>query len=86
MELENRNLFIQESIEAALNTQQAILPYKEKLDELLKDYCIIYPPKDVVSGYFYWLNKIGEKIILVVADCTGYGVRGVSMTLIGIVH
>lgn len=83
LELENRNRFIQKSIGAALNIQQAILPYKEKLDELLKDYFIIYRPKDVVSGDFYWLNKIGEKIILVVADCTGHSVQGAFMTLIG---
>lgn len=83
MELESRNRFIQKSIGAALNIQQAILPYKAKLDELLKDYFIIYRPKDVVSGDFYWLNKIGEKIVLVVADCTGHSVQGAFMTLIG---
>lgn len=82
-ELETRNLFIQKSIGAALSIQQAILPYQKKLDELLKDYFIIYRPKDVVSGDFYWLNQVKEKTILVVADCTGHGVQGAFMTLIG---
>jgi serine phosphatase RsbU (regulator of sigma subunit) len=82
-ELETRNLFIQKSINAALNIQQAILPYQKKLDELLKDYFILYRPKDVVSGDFYWLNQVKNKTILVVADCTGHGVQGAFMTLIG---
>jgi serine phosphatase RsbU (regulator of sigma subunit)/tetratricopeptide (TPR) repeat protein len=82
-ELETRNRFINKSMNAALSIQQAILPYKQKLDNLLNDYFIIYRPKDVVSGDFYWLNKINDKIILVVADCTGHGVQGAFMTLIG---
>lgn len=74
---------IQSSIKAALSIQQAILPYKDKLDTLLKDYFVIYKPKDVVSGDFYWLNKIENKTILACVDCTGHGVPGAFMSLIG---
>lgn len=71
------------SINAAKQIQKAILPYESKLQNLLKDYFIINRPKDVVSGDFYWLNEVDGKTILIVADCTGHGVQGAFMTLIG---
>lgn len=83
IELEQRDRFIQKSIQSAVTIQEAILPYQQKLDDLLKNYFIIYRPKDKVSGDFYWLNKIENKIILIVADCTGHGVPGAFMTMIG---
>ncbi|OJJ16076.1 hypothetical protein BKI52_35495 [marine bacterium AO1-C] len=83
IELEQRDKFIQKSIQSAVTIQEAILPYRQKLDELLKDYFIIYRPKDKVSGDFYWLNKIENKTILIAADCTGHGVPGAFMTMIG---
>ncbi len=83
IELEQRDKFIQKSIQSAVTIQEAILPYKQKLEELLKDYFIIYRPKDKVSGDFYWLNKIENKTILIAADCTGHGVPGAFMTMIG---
>lgn len=82
--LDRKNFQIESSIRAAEAIQQAILPYKEKLDSLLKDYFVINLPKDVVSGDFYWLNEIDGKIVLIVADCTGHGVPGAFMTLIGV--
>lgn len=82
-DLEARSLQISKSIKAANIIQRAILPHKEKLDELLKNYFIIYRPKDVVSGDFYWLNKIQNTTIFIAADCTGHGVPGAFMTLIG---
>jgi ligand-binding sensor domain-containing protein/serine phosphatase RsbU (regulator of sigma subunit) len=81
--LERQSRQIQMSINAALTIQKAILPYQKKLDTLLKDYFVLYRPKDVVSGDFYWLNEIDGKTIFVVADCTGHGVPGAFMTLIG---
>ncbi len=78
-----RETQVRKSIEAALSIQQVILPYQEEMDKLLKDYFVMYRPKDVVSGDFYWLNQIGAQTILVVADCTGHGVQGAFMTLIG---
>lgn len=81
--LRGQNTKIQDSIRSAELIQKAILPYQSKLDDLLADYFIINRPKDVVSGDFYWLNKLGDETILVVADCTGHGVPGAFMTLIG---
>jgi ligand-binding sensor domain-containing protein/serine phosphatase RsbU (regulator of sigma subunit)/GAF domain-containing protein len=82
-QIQAKNRQIHSSIKVAQNIQQAILPYRTKMDELLKDYFIIYKPKDGVSGDFYWLNQIQNKTMLVVADCTGHGVPGAFMTLIG---
>ncbi|TAE10240.1 MAG: hypothetical protein EAZ95_15065 [Bacteroidetes bacterium] len=81
--LKERDKQISSSIIAAKTIQTAILPYPNKLTHLLKDYFIVYRPKDVVSGDFYWLNEVEGKTILAVADCTGHGVPGAFMTLIG---
>ncbi len=81
--LERQSRQIKLSISAALTIQQAILPYEAKMETLLRQYFVLYRPKDVVSGDFYWLNEIDGRIIFVVADCTGHGVPGAFMTLIG---
>jgi serine phosphatase RsbU (regulator of sigma subunit) len=82
-ELAERNRLVNSSLNAAKTIQNAILPYQEKLDKLLNNYFVIYQPKDMVSGDFFWLNKVGDITILIVADCTGHGVPGAFMTLIG---
>ncbi|OJJ17098.1 hypothetical protein BKI52_30770 [marine bacterium AO1-C] len=74
---------IQSSIRAARTIQQAMLPFEQDLQSLLQDYFVIYRPKDIVSGDFYWLKQVGDDIIIVVADCTGHGVPGAFMSLIG---
>lgn len=71
------------SINSAKTIQEAILPDEDIFQELVGEYFIINRPKDVVSGDFYWLAKIEGKLILVAADCTGHGVPGAFMTLIG---
>lgn len=81
--LSEQNRQMNSSLNAAQTIQKAILPYQEKLDNLLKDYFVIYQPKDLVSGDFFWLNKIENYTILITADCTGHGVPGAFMTLIG---
>lgn len=81
-ELSRKNLMINQSINSAQLIQAAILPYESKLNHLLKDYFIIFRPKDIVSGDFYWLNKIENKTVLIAADCTGHGVPGAFMSLI----
>lgn len=75
---------IQNNIRSALTIQQAALPSDKSLGEALGEYFVLYRPKDVVSGDFYWLNQVGNKIILAVVDCTGHGVSGAFMSLIGI--
>jgi serine phosphatase RsbU (regulator of sigma subunit)/tetratricopeptide (TPR) repeat protein len=82
-DLQEREKQISSSISAAKTIQTAILPYPAKLNQLLREYFIIYRPKDVVSGDFYWLNEVDGRTIFIVADCTGHGVPGAFMTLIG---
>ena len=74
---------IGKSFLAAKLIQNAILPEQTIFKENFSDHFIIYRPKDVVSGDFYWVHKVGEQLILVIADCTGHGVPGAFMTLIG---
>ncbi len=82
-EVEDFNKQLQSSVQAAFTIQQAIFPYEKKLDKLLKNYFIFSRPRDVVSGDFYWLNEINGKTLLIVGDCTGHGIPGAFMTLIG---
>ena len=79
----HHNKLISQSIRAAQNIQQAILPNQRKLDYLLKNHFIVYRPKDVVSGDFYWLNEIDGYTYLATVDCTGHGVPGALMGMIG---
>ncbi|MCU0444565.1 MAG: SpoIIE family protein phosphatase [Microscillaceae bacterium] len=81
--LAERDRIVSSSLNAAKTIQHAILPYQDKLNHLLRDYFILYQPKDVVSGDFFWLNQVDNQNILIVADCTGHGVPGAFMTLIG---
>lgn len=82
-QLQNRNKQLKNNIRAALTIQQAILPTPQLLRELLPEHFIIYLPKDIVSGDFYWVNQIEDKTIAIFADCTGHGVQGAFMSLIG---
>ena len=65
--------------------QNAILPSDRYINEVLSQYFIVNIPKNIVSGDFYWLEKINNKIIITVADCTGHGVSGALMHMMGIV-
>ena len=83
-ELSQYKMRIGQSFNAAKLIQKAVLPTRRIMNEYFKDYFIIYTPKDIVSGDFYWAYQNNEKqLILVVADCTGHGVPGAFMTLIG---
>lgn len=78
-----KNAQINQSIHAAETIQQAILPSNNAFKEYFKDYFLIFKPKDIVSGDFYWLSKQNNTLWLAVADCTGHGVPGAFMTLLG---
>lgn len=71
------------SINYAESIQKAMLSYGQKFEDFFTDYFIINRPRDIVSGDFYWLSEVENKIILVVADCTGHGVQAGFTTLIG---
>ncbi len=82
-ELEEKNRNITSSIEYAKTIQMALLPEKEHLKAHLPEHFILYKPRDIVSGDFYWFHEEQGKIIFVVADCTGHGVPGAFMSAIG---
>lgn len=82
-EITEKNLQITDSIDYAKTIQEAILPDAEKLRSCFDQYFILYKPKAIVSGDFYWITKKEEKIICAVADCTGHGVPGAFMSLLG---
>lgn len=74
---------INASLRYAKRIQESILPSTYTLNYLFKNHFVFYRPKDVVSGDFYWTYQKGGKIILALADCTGHGVPGAFMSLIG---
>lgn len=82
-EIELINKDITESLRYAKRIQRTILPSKKDMDEVLEDYFVLYKPKDIVSGDFYWFAKTVNKAFLAVVDCTGHGVPGAFMSLIG---
>ncbi|OJJ23335.1 hypothetical protein BKI52_02960 [marine bacterium AO1-C] len=72
-----------QSIRAARSIQRAILPFEDRLRNIFDDFFILYRPKDVVSGDFYWVNEIDGKKLIAAVDCTGHGVPGAFMSMIG---
>lgn len=75
---------ITDSILYAKRIQNAILPPEKMLKDLLQDYFIYYKPRDIVSGDFYWLTQKENVLIMAAADCTGHGVPGAFMSMLGI--
>jgi len=75
---------IEDSINYAQRIQKAILPLKDEMKKHLLDSFIMFWPKDVVSGDFYWFYQRGNESIIVCADCTGHGVPGAFMSMIGV--
>lgn len=82
-EIHRKNLEITDSIDYAKTIQEAVLPTPDKLNAFLPAHFIFYKPKDIVSGDFYWIGKKDNKVICAVADCTGHGVPGAFMSLLG---
>ncbi len=83
-EIEMQNLEITDSINYAKRIQSSILPDKSKLKESFREAFILFHPRDIVSGDFYWFDKVDEeKFIVVCADSTGHGVPGAFMSMIG---
>jgi serine phosphatase RsbU (regulator of sigma subunit) len=83
--IEQKNSDITKSIEYALRIQQAILPTLDEIIAAFPESFVLYKPKDIVSGDFYWMTKAaGNRIFIAVADCTGHGVPGGFMSMIGI--
>ncbi len=82
-EIEHKNQEITDSINYAKRIQQAILPPIPDIKKVWKDLFVFFQPKDIVSGDFYWFNKINNNEMLIAcADCTGHGVPGGFMSMI----
>ncbi|TAH22210.1 MAG: hypothetical protein EAZ08_01775 [Cytophagales bacterium] len=83
LELNRQNTKVKDSIRYAQRIQNAILPHESILDSAFDENFIIFKPKDVVSGDFYWYLEIENKKFIAVVDCTGHGVPGAFMSMIG---
>ena len=80
----NQNEAITSSINYAQRIQSAVLPPEEYFHEILNDVFILFRPRDIVSGDFYWIKQVNQYVILAAADCTGHGVPGAFMSMLGI--
>lgn len=72
------------SIRYARRIQGAVLPSAEQMGELLGEHFVLFRPKDIVSGDFYWATRVKEFLVFCVADCTGHGVPGAFMSMLGV--
>lgn len=83
LEIQNKNKKITESINYAKRIQNAILPNNKVITRALTDSFTLYKPRDVVSGDFPWYMQIKDDIFIAAVDCTGHGVPGALLSLIG---
>lgn len=83
-ELENKNRDITDSLIYASYIQQSLLPSEAYYKKVLNDAFVFYNPKEIVSGDFYWVRENMDKLFVVAADCTGHGVPGAFMSMIGV--
>ena len=81
IELINKDLT--DSINYAKRIQIQLLPEKEDFSSIFPNSFVLYKPKDIVSGDFYWIKDLGDQVIVVCADCTGHGVPGGFVSMIG---
>ncbi len=77
---------ITDSIQYARRIQQAVLPPLDAISEHFPDFFVFYRPKDIVSGDFYWVTQKDNLLIIAAADCTGHGVPGAFMSMLGVAY
>lgn len=82
-EIQQKNTLITDSIEYAKTIQEAVLPTYKRVRELFPDSFLLFKPKAVVSGDFYWVGTQQHELVCATADCTGHGVPGAFMSLLG---
>jgi serine phosphatase RsbU (regulator of sigma subunit) len=80
---EKKSMLLISSLEYAAHIQEALLESQHSIVEKFSDAFIFYLPKDIVSGDFYWYKKIGNLKLIAAADCTGHGVPGAMMSMLG---
>lgn len=83
-QLEQQRQNITDSIKYASRIQRALMLPSEELEKILPDHFILNKPKDIVSGDYYWVSQKNNRLIIAVADCTGHGVPGAFMSIMGI--
>ncbi len=83
-EIEAQNKDITDSIKYASKIQSALLPSETRLKRLLGNFFLLYKPRDIVSGDFYWIDEYNGKTVIAAADCTGHGVPGAFVSALGI--
>lgn len=81
--VEEKNKEILDSIAYALRLQKAILPDAAQLKQPFNDSFVLFKPRDIVSGDFYWIFKDGDDVLVAVVDCTGHGVPGAMVSVVG---
>jgi serine phosphatase RsbU (regulator of sigma subunit) len=84
LQLEKSHEKIKDSINYASRIQRALLPSAQELNQQISEHFVLYKPKDIVSGDFYYYKQIGNQIVIAVADCTGHGVPGAFVSMLGI--
>jgi len=80
--IEMKNKDITDSINYAKRIQEAILPTRERFKSILPDSFILFKPKDIVSGDFYWMAEKGDTVFVAAGDCTGHGVPGAMVSVV----
>ena len=83
-QIAQQNTIITDSIEYARRIQTALFPQERFMNKILNDHFIFMKPKNIVSGDFYWATEKNGKLIITVSDCTGHGVPGAFMSMLGI--
>ena len=81
--VEEKNREIVDSINYALRLQRAIIPTSAKVQSVLPNSFVYFRPKDIVSGDFYWMNVVKEQVLIAAIDCTGHGVPGAMVSVVG---
>ncbi|NUM49649.1 MAG: SpoIIE family protein phosphatase [Flavobacteriales bacterium] len=82
LKVEEANKDIKDSITYAKRIQDAILPSAEFMDTHMPEHFVLYNPKDIISGDFYWMDKLGNTLFFAAADCTGHGVPGAMVSVV----
>jgi len=82
-QIEAKHLEVTDSIRYARGIQNALLPREDILKSMLSDYFLLWKPRDIVSGDFYWMKKQGDLLLFAICDCTGHGVPGAFMSMLG---
>ena len=85
-QIEAKHLEVTDSIQYARRIQNALLPSTDVLKSILTNYFLLWKPRDIVSGDFYWFRQQGDLLMFAICDCTGHGVPGAFMSMLGITY